>query len=228
MSFRSAISSLGRVIAAALKATARGAVWTTRRVYDAATGVFRIVAEVVSPPVPVAAAQDAAEAYLDAAAQVASATPAVTPEVESLAHSILERNNPLAVAVKAWAAREFYGEKAHPQAVDISTWPENLQTWLHSLGVDDLQRVAHAPILRLEQHLRAQCEPDLMPGLRPVLTIEGARRDTEARREAVIRALADDAGVRKPGARRGGSFKSDVDVLADLAAGEVPMPLTFR
>ena len=226
MSFRSALSSLGKVIAAALKATAKGAVWTTKRVYDVTTGAFRIVAELVTPPVPVLAAQDTAEAYLDAAAD--PVTPAVSPEVRAIADHFIERDHPLATSVRAWARQQFYGEKAYPESVDISTWPENLQTWLHSLGVDDLHRVAHAPVLRLETHLRAQCDGDLMPGLRPVLTIEGARRDAEARREAVIRTLAADAGVRTPGARRGGAFKDDVDVLADLAGQEVPSPLTFR
>lgn len=228
MSFRSAISAFGRAIAAALRATARGAVWTTRKVADVTTGTVRFVAELVLPPMPVAAAQDAAEAYLDATADPVPVLPTISPEAKALAYSLLERDNPLATAVKTWANREYYGEKAYPEVVDTSAWPENLQVWMHSLGNDDLHRVAHASVLRLEQHLRAECDGDLMPGLRPVLTLEGARRDADARREAVVQALAADAGVRTPGARRGGEFKSDIDILADLAGQEVPVPLTFR
>lgn len=218
----------GRAAAFTAKAIAVAAVWTVRAVVDSATGAVRFVREFVAPTPPVLPAQAQADAYLDAAEAPIVPTPDLDRFAQAhpgLVEHEMRRMYPEAALLQAWMKHLAYGDPSFPLP-DMSQVPERVRLWLASLDDAQVERVRHAPLSRLDMHLRARSEADLMPGVAPVLTTEAARADAAARREREVEALA-----RRTGAARAHSAdpeQAELDTMAEAAAEASPSPLPFR
>ena len=226
MSIRSVLASIGATISTALRAAGRAirataragtaiATWTRRAVVDPVTGAVSWVASLVQPPVPVQAAEAAADEYL---AEASVAAPAYAPP--AAVEDFAERANPEAALVRSYAR-----EMTMPGVYDAPTGrlsPE-LVAWLDWLNPAELARVAQAPLSTLAMHLSATWEPDLMSGLAPV---RAAPALTQAQARSII---AGHEAEQRAGARRGGRFRDSLDELVAMAEEAGPTtPLAFR
>lgn len=239
MSLRSIISTALRGIAAAARATGRAAaftakavavpaVWTVRAVVDTATGAVRFVREMLAPSVPVLPAQAQADAYLDAAE---SAPLAPSPELDrfaaahpGLVEEARRREFPEAALLQAFVKHVAWGGPGFPRP-DMTKVPERVMLWLTSLDDAAAERVLHASLPRLDMHLRAKCEADLMPGVPPVLTTAEARADAAARREREVESLARKSGAGR--ARAADPEQAELDALVEAAEEAGPSPRPF-
>ena len=224
-----AARAVGRGVRFTANAAATPVVWAARVVIDTATGVARIVHEIVRPSVPVMPVQAQAEAYLDAgeAAAPAPDLSAFRAQHPELVEQFGEREYPEAALVRAAARHRALGGST--PAVDESVLPEHVRLWLDSLGHDGLARVGQASPVILDRHLRAQCEADLMRGLPQVLPLDEARAARDAARSRAAADIAARAGARVPGSRRGGDFaQADLDALVAATEEAGPSPTPFR
>lgn len=239
MSFKSAlraalagVSKALRAAGTAVRYAALPAVFVVRAVVDTATGAIRFVRELVSPQPPVSAAEAQADAYLDAAAGEPDAQARLSAFAD--AHiaemkdsnpegfeAVLRTHYPEAAALQDHV-RHFAWSKDRYEALDMATLPEHVRLWLEGLSDDELYRVASCPIQRLDQHLRAKSERDLLVNLAPCYRLPEARAEAEARRE---REIARDAGAD----RAASSVDEFLDDLHAHAVEEVgPRPVPFR
>lgn len=242
MSFKSALKAALQGVSRALRAAGRvarvaalPAVMVTEAVVDAATGAIRFVSRLVSPQPPISAAEAQADAYLDAAGEPLGAhdeagvqspvdTTRFALEHPGLVEHFSRQAHPEAALLQDYVKAVAWGGPKFPMP-DMSAVPERIMLWLEGLDDAEIERVLYAPLTRLDIHLRAQHQADLMPGLAPVLVTAEARAEAEARREREIARLARDAGADR-------AASSVEEFLADLhehAVAEVgPAPVPFR
>lgn len=235
MSFRTALKAALAGVSRALRAAALPAIYVTEAVVDAATGAIRLVSRLVSPKPAVSAAEAQADAYLDAAAgepnDQARLSAWAEQHIAELKHSnsegfeeALRGRYPEAAALQDHV-RHFAWNPARYEALDMATLPEHVRLWLTSLTDDELYRVAACPIQRLDRHLRAQSERDLLVNLVPCYRLPEARAQAEARREAVIADLARSSCAERA-AESVDEFLDDLHEHALTEAG--PRPVPFR
>ncbi|MFC6740683.1 hypothetical protein [Methylobacterium tardum] len=242
MSLRSVLKAALSAASKALRAAGRvariaaaPAIMVTEAVADAATGAVRLVSRLVSPQPAVSAAEAQADAYLDAAGaettDEARLSAFADAHIAQMKHEnpegfeeVLRVQYPEAAALQdhvrhfAWNAHRY-------EALDLATLPEHVRMWLEALTDDELYRVAACPIQRLDQHLRAKSERDLLVNLAPCYRLPEARVEAEAKREREIARLARDAGADRA-ASSVGEFLGDLHAHAMSEAG--PRPVPFR
>lgn len=248
MSIKSAIAAAIRGAATALRAAGRvsrltagvaaiAMVTVTKVVVDTVTGVVRVVRELVAPQPPVSAAQAQADAYLDAASGPAPVDPAAAAAAEATAgmDALLAaypeladaptdaRQYPEAHYLRAWARHAIQRPGHGP--VDESILPQRIRLWLHSLDDGSLHRVAVAPLMTLDRHLRARSQVELMRDLPACLTDKAARAAAEARRDRLVTELARGAGATP--ARSSDPEQAALDDLLDATAEAGPAPRPF-
>lgn len=194
------LRAAGRAARTVGRAAAVPAVLVTEAVVDTVTGAVRFVSRLVNPQPPVSAAEAQADAYLDAVGDEPDPTPTgidtsrFAMEHPELVQHLLARQHPEAALIQSYVKAVAWGGPAFPMP-DMSEVPERVMLWLEGLDDAQLERVLHAPLTRLDIHLRAQHEADLMPGLAPVLVTVEARAEAAVRREREIERLARDAGA---------------------------------
>lgn len=240
MSFKSVLRAALAGVSKALRAAGRAAriaatpaIMVTEAVVDAATGAIRFISHIVSPQPAVSAAEAQADAYLDAAGAEPDNQAHLSAWAEQHIAELKDANPegfekalrgryPEAAALQdhvrhhAWNAARY-------EALDLATLPEHVRLWLTSLTDDELYRVAACPIQRLDRHLRAKSERDLLVNLAPCLRLEEARAAAEAHREAVIEDLARSSCAER-GAESVDEFLDDLHEHAIAEAGPRPVP----
>jgi|GEM_PF-3204566 len=237
MSFKSIMKAALAGVSRALRAAGRvarvatlPAVLVTEAVVDAATGALRFVSRLVSPQPAVSAAEAQADAYLDAAAgEPATVESPVELDRFALQHPELVQHFsrerfPEAAHLQDYVKSVAWGGPKFPRP-DMSAVPERIMLWLEGLDDGEIERVLHAPLSRLDMHLRATHQADLMPALAPVLVTVEARAEAAARREREIARLAREAGADRA-ASSVDEFLDDLHAHALSEAG--PRPVPFR
>lgn len=234
---RAALAGASRALRAAGRAAriaATPAILVTEAVVDAVTGAVRFVSRLVNPAPAVSVAEAQADAYLDAAAgeplgahdEGGTQSPIDTSRFAEthpgLVQHFMRERFPEAALLQDYIKSIAWGGPAFPRP-DMSQVPERIMLWLEGLDDGEIERVLYAPLARLDMHLRATHQADLMPALAPVLVTVEARAEAARRREQEIERLARNAGAERA-AESVDEFLDDLHAHALEEAGPAPVP----